>query len=381
MNSQASEECTDPALPPELLRLILENLKDDFPSLFSTSLVNRVFNDESQRLLYRSIHILLGPNSRGKHPLRTVLNNLSLARYVHKFRLEEPEYNIIFDYPALVETLQSNHVQNQVARFQQLQGGLRSMVNLKELSIETDKVDRWKVLNDFAGSGAPQLDKFRWMGNKPLSSSSSLQELSAFLARQPRLRQLETELNNRVSKERLPLPICADLQVLMGNRGAVEAILPGRKVSVLVWKPGHLSKELRALKVLSLHYLGWFGSMAPVHEMAKHLHTLRYLELHNYNLESISEWIFEIPSLVGLVVADDRNRRRYADTSLRKSKVDYFFEICPTLQFVAIELSASFKVPSRNFEWWSRVASLSDDPNEPEYRRYSTIEKIIYSPG
>lgn len=293
-------------LPPELIAAILDNLIDDYRALFNVGLANKLMHDMSRRLLYRTMYSIFNAQSKNRkagiprnsnRAVLSVLKNLNLASYVLEYTIEDPA-------PLFGQS---------PSPLQSLRRGLHAMVNLRHLTIETYSPERWKLLFDFDSQfPAPrvpfQLETFACKGHDiRLTCTTSYADLSAFLHTQDRLRRVDVQLSRdsweyswehktggllERDTQMVPFPpsACPQLEWVIGNRAAIEALLPGRKVRVLQWKYcwsdargsiRYLAKELGHLEVLALPDSGWLGVDPPVLQMAKYMRNLQYLEVQN----------------------------------------------------------------------------------------------------
>jgi len=195
------------------------------------------------------------------------MDNPHLAGYIHTYRLEKddvyapPEgwWDLLRPGPAL-----------------------RAMKNLKQLHIE---VDHDTVPNDILDGCPFQLLSFSWNGFLPMETEAGFLR---FLATQWDLRRLGSIIRYSDFNPPLDLPSCANLQHLEGDRESIEAFLPGRNVSSLVWVPKrgdpttpfqHLSREFGLIEILSLQTIYGFATISAFDDLIQNLQNLQYLEL------------------------------------------------------------------------------------------------------
>ncbi|KAH9475188.1 hypothetical protein JR316_0012299 [Psilocybe cubensis] len=310
-------------LPPEIIIEIIGKLINDYRALYYVGFCNKFMYDLSVRLLYRKMHSFLATQSvdyktdaRTKRiairAMRSLLNNLHLGVYVHEYTIEDPP-------PQLGQS---------AVPIEGLRRGLYAMVNLKHLTIETFNArERWKLLFDLdhprygltlnsdhsidwsASLNVPfHLETFTCRGYEAHTHCTISQaDLNSFLKTQPGLRKIDIQLDEaswerRISQktggvDRKPLQIfpsastcCPELEWVVGDRAAIESLLPGRKVRVVQWKHcrndsggsiHHLAKELALVEVLALPDSGIRGIDPPVVQMAPYMQDLKYLEVSN----------------------------------------------------------------------------------------------------
>ncbi|KAF8967271.1 hypothetical protein BDZ97DRAFT_1916884 [Flammula alnicola] len=221
-----------PTLPLELLRLIISDLQECYPALYALSLTSKILRGEVEHLLYGN----MTSASEVAHAtfLTTILHSRRCATLVHAYSQEG--------------------VPNQGKRqlWSLLCRGLKEMNNLKHLSL------RATLLNGSAGSLSGcsfQLESFDCHG-----SHVEEEEMVTFLSTQRNLKQLNIEWHELWDNVAILPSACPALQLLCGNRGAIEAFLPGKLVTSLAWIPhpsdsifsiDHLAPSFNHLRALS----------------------------------------------------------------------------------------------------------------------------------
>jgi len=251
------------SLPFDLLRPIVKHLNDDVQSLLAVSLASRALRVEGQRILFRTVALLKNVDAHIKFLAIVTSSNL-LASLVEEYR----------QFDLLDAKHQQEPLWGLTCR------GLQAMVNLK-------------VLCFCAMHGHPssqilrgcsfQLEVFRWVRWESRDDAGRLLE---FLSTQPSLRVLAVEW--MAGPELNTLGICPGLQVLHGNQGLLNAFLPGRRITSLMWSPAFQEshsglfknpkypQEFHCIRYFS--YGGFLGR-APLSVVLSHLRVLEVLEL------------------------------------------------------------------------------------------------------
>ncbi|KAF8968530.1 hypothetical protein BDZ97DRAFT_1969332 [Flammula alnicola] len=245
-----------PILPLELLRLIISHLRECYPALYALSLTSKTLRGEVEHLLYSN----MTSASEVAHAkfLTTILHSRRCATLVHAYSQEGV----------------SN--QGKQRLWSLLSRGLKEMINLQHLCL------RASLLDGYAGSLSGcsfQLESFDCRG-----SHMEEEEISTFLSTQRNLKQLNIEWRETSNVALLP-SACPALQLLRGNRGAIEAFLPGKLIASLAWIPhpsdsissiDHLAPYLNHLRTLS--YGGSF-KRPRLELIVGHLQSLEFLKV------------------------------------------------------------------------------------------------------
>jgi len=258
---QSSTDMT--TLPPELLRPIAYHIynEQDRGSLYALSLTSKVLCSEGERLLYRNI--TLSTEALHNKFLTTIVSSRQKALLVHAYSQDGPDY-------AGKRRLWNLLVQS-----------FKLMHNLTHLSFrpsflgEPDQVGKWGF----------QLLSLDCRGGHDVG-----QVLSDFLCTQPQLRRLGVDWANS-SPAPITSSVCPALELLRGNRGAIEIFLPGRHVTSLAWTPhptdpstpvDQLAPSLNHLRALSF---GGSISRPSLNSFVSHLQSLEVLKLVDPNPE------------------------------------------------------------------------------------------------
>lgn len=255
-------ECTRPLdqpwIPLDLYLPILNHVRDQ-GDLFSLSRVSSEWHAETNLVLYRRVTIL-SDHRRQQIFFRTVTQDHGLALLVKEFTVE------------FCQALSSEETQI-------VQGGLHAMECLENLSFHSTSDDSIaRVLLE-----APfQLRRFSWVSVRDLDEELVLQ----FLSRQSQLQDLEVFLHcTSILSYNVPAQTCPRLSVLRGSRASVNAFLPNRPITTLVWLPEFeeccdplydLHGPFSRLRVLQL---GGKWMRPRITSLAMHLTVLEVLEL------------------------------------------------------------------------------------------------------
>ena len=338
-------------LPLDLLRPIVEHLKDDIRSLLAISLASPTLREEGQRILFRTV-ALYGLNNHIKF-FTAVTSSGKLAPLVEEY-----------EQLGLVD-----------AEFQQepLWGltcrGLQAMVNLKILLFHAfHGLPSTQILHGCTF----QLEVFGW-------ASRDAELLVEFLLTQPHLHTLMVdwkvlELNTS--------SICPGLQALHGNRNTITAFLPGRHITSLKWSPDekesllnrpidHLPQECGHIRFFS--FGGLWGrprfDLVMLHFRALEVLRLIGLYSHEVCLKKLSlqlcfsltvpcsqdlQSLSEIPRLrIFILSKSPRSVQNWRGPVSLKSRIDFFpqlFATCNALQRIDINTHA------RMYQRWFRDA-------------------------
>ena len=245
-------------LPPELLRPIIYHLyaEEDHSSLYALSLTSKILSSEGERFLYCDIIL---PNE-GLHTkfLTTMVASHQKALLVHSYSQDGPDFA------------------GKRRLWNLLSQSLKFMHNLTHLSFRPsfltgtpDKIRQWGF----------QLRSLDCRGGHDAS-----QVLWDFLGTQSSLRGLGVEWAS-FSPALVAPSACPSLEVVRGNRGTIENLLPGRHVTSLAWTPhpldassavDHLASSLHNLRALSL---GGTPSRPSLNLFVYHLRSLEVLKL------------------------------------------------------------------------------------------------------
>ena len=251
-------------LPLDLLRPIVEHLKDDVRSLLAISLASPTLRVEGQRILFRKV-TLSGLNSHIKF-FTSVTSSGKLALLVEEYEQLGLVDAKLPQEPFLGLTCR----------------GLQAMVNLKVLLFHAfNGLASTQILRGCTF----QLEVFGW-------ESRDAELLVGFLLTQPHLRSLMVDWKD---PELDTSDICPGLQVLHGNRNTITAFLPGRHVTSLKWSPDkeesfvnrsieHLPQECSDIRFFSFGGRWgrpWFNLVMP------HFRSLEVLELIGLNSREV----------------------------------------------------------------------------------------------
>ncbi|KAF9542272.1 hypothetical protein CPC08DRAFT_756069 [Agrocybe pediades] len=363
-------------VPIELYRPIVEYVVDRQP-LLSLCLTSKDFKFEAERLLYNSMTTPLTENGVTVHAkfLRTVSNVKRLAALVrtYYFSWGNKCYSVP---PSPLPSL--------------LRSALQAMVNLREL---------WLAVVDMHSTAAPGTESIVQMPFIFDNCTFQLDTLlmmhcidttafCSFLAGQKKLRKLTAYLDPyaRNRKHILSPEACPSLEVLQGNRNAIDVLLPNCHIKSLMWDPDmfemnqslpHLSEALSDLKILSLggNYL-----RPSLHTLAEHLKSVEWLELvtiHSGELDVIGS----IASLRGLILTDAFS---YTTWIHRTSLVLQVFSSCSQLEFVAIQsiVSRSSHQPNLYERWTcppgsSKPSIEGVEDKEAIYQRFDNDDLLL----
>ncbi|KIM47031.1 hypothetical protein M413DRAFT_268219 [Hebeloma cylindrosporum] len=314
-------------LPPELLRPIVYYLcaEKDRRSLYALSLTSKILSSEGERLLYRKITLA----NEGLHNkfLTTIVGSQQKALLVHSYSQDGPDF-------AAKRRLWSLLAQS-----------LKGMHNLIHLSFrpsflagEPEQMRRWVF----------QLSSLDCRGGQALG-----QVLFQFLSTQPRLRRLGVDWATS-----RPIPVtpstCPALEMVRGNLGIIEILLPGRHVTSLAWIPhpldpfghtvDHLAPSLHNLKALSF---GGPTSRPSLNLFVCHLQSLEVLKL--VDAEDVELRLLQgIPNLRILILLSEFNRRDYSGVP----PIDWapvaenIFLTCSAMEYMEISTHR------KNYERW-----------------------------
>jgi len=190
-----------------------------------------------------------------------------------------------------------------------LRSALKAMVNLRELWL--DVTDTIRIGS--AGIGTTGSAVLPFIFDECVFQLDTLHMLHcvdtkafcAFLMTQKRLRKLTAYFNPCTTSKNYILPpaACPSLEVLQGNRSAIDALLPNRHISSLLWDPdmyemnqsmSHLCEPLSHLKILALE-----GSFLrpSLHFLAEHLKSVECMELVTLHVSTRARVALLLPFL------------------------------------------------------------------------------------
>ncbi|CAA7271247.1 unnamed protein product [Cyclocybe aegerita] len=258
-------------LPVEIISMIVRLVREDldYRTLASLARVNKHLCGQCQTILYHTVSNL--DREFGGNP-QSLQRSPRLARYVHTYIIQHSEF--------------CRHLDTRKTDVAPLRPGpiSKNLVNLKDLHVQLNRYSPNKFL-EFKRTPF-HLENFSWVECPRLST------LLDFLKTQPKLRRLKTDLYYEQKNIPFPLRYCPNLEYLEGSRAVVESLLPGRKISTLVWHVSqnlfanniwpktfdHLADEFVLLKALSL--IRWQGGGSPFSFVSpKYFKNLQYLEL------------------------------------------------------------------------------------------------------
>jgi len=270
-----------PQFPLELLGLIATELNDDYGTLASLAMMNKLLCEDARKLLYRTAGNLGAQRKEDNRWRRLPSPKLitqypHLAKYIHTYIVRQDDYtrgesDIASDIKPLLPG-----------------SALSQMVNVKELHLRLKEDIPVNLLK-----GAPfQLTTFILNKTHPTKS------IFAFLKTQHVLLRFESKSARAAIKSFPPTLACPDLKYLRGPHSVIRTILPGRKLDVLIWdvsrneiadqRVDDLAEELGTLRALS-----YVRSSMPVlvlwgmqtnngilfANLAMHAKNLEYLEI------------------------------------------------------------------------------------------------------
>jgi len=247
----------DPILPPELFRPIIQCLSDDRKTLCAISVTCRMLQQEGQWGLYKKMTHSINVDTHIKF-LGTILQNNRLALLVEEYCQDTVAHyrrGILWDY---------------------LCRGLRAMVNLKILKFRA-----------FGGHPASEILTGCTFQLKGLfwGNHSDENGLSNFIPHQHDLQGLNVEWDEE-KRHLIPPSSCPRLNVLRGNRGALETFLTNRQPVSVAWIPqledslnrsvDHLSSELGRLRFFTF---GGYFNRPSFDSIYTYLYSVEVLEL------------------------------------------------------------------------------------------------------
>jgi hypothetical protein len=248
---------SDPVLPVELLRPIIQHLADDRQTLCAISVTCRMLQQEGQRGLYKKMTHSIKVDTHFKF-LGTILQNNRLALLVEEYSQDTVAHyqrGILWDY---------------------LCRGLRAMVNLKILKF---RAVGGHPASEILTGCTFQLKGLFW------GSRSDEDGLSDFIPYQRFLEGLNVEWHEE-KHHLIPPTSCPRLKVLVGNRGALETFLANRRPISVAWIPQledslnrpvhHLASELGRLRFFTF---GGYCSRPSFNSIYTYLHSVEVLEL------------------------------------------------------------------------------------------------------
>lgn len=206
-------------IPPELFRSIISHIEDR-PTLVALALTCHFVLIDARRQLYRILSSSISSSfAVRRRNTRPTLQHVALLRTLNT-------------YPFLGSLVRFYHTSDLILPYEPplwelLVGALRQMPRLKTLRFRA-----------FGGApcaelllGMPFQLEYLWWGNH-----SDEKTMGKVLEQQMRLKSvgLETAWGMQWA---YPTNVCPDLVALEGNRGTLEALLPGRTVTTLAWVP------------------------------------------------------------------------------------------------------------------------------------------------
>ncbi|KAF8967382.1 hypothetical protein BDZ97DRAFT_548384 [Flammula alnicola] len=224
------------------------------------------------------------------------------------------------------------------------------MNNLKHLSL------RATLLNGSAGSLSGcsfQLESFDCRG-----SHVEEDEMVTFLSTQRNLKQLSIEWHDLWDNVAILPSACPALQLLCGNRGAIEAFLHGKLITSLAWIPhpsdsissiDHLAPNFNHLRALS--YGGSF-KRPRLELIVGHLQSLEVLKVSDPSSEELL-LLPRIPRLQILLLLCQFSRRNYPPLiglphqSQSATVMQGIFYDCKVLEYIDISFQRA------NYERWT----------------------------
>jgi len=243
---------SEPRIPPELIRPIMEYIKDK-TCLFSLAITCKAFQFDAERLLYNSV-----TQYRDIFTHTIFLTSINTAQRLPPLVKEYAVDSIVHRRDAILWGL--------------LQSALKKMINLKILNFRefSGQPSADLILN------APfRLEKLYW------GSHSDEEAMRVILAEQKDLKSLRLNCNEETRP--YSLDACPNLTFLWGNRYSIEALLPGRKVISLSWVPdlddsindpvSGLEMEFSQIKIMS------FGGYFRRPSLSMIAHMLTSIEL------------------------------------------------------------------------------------------------------
>ncbi|KDR84354.1 hypothetical protein GALMADRAFT_206014 [Galerina marginata CBS 339.88] len=301
-------------LPVELLRPIVEDLTNNLSALCALSLSSKTLQLEAERLLYRSM--TMPDELKHANFLTSIIKSSRRAISVQSYSQKGVPYT------------------GKRRLLIPLCLAMKQMKNLKTLFLETMQIDSFP--------GFPGDYPFRLEGLNCGGSYSESNRLSNFLQFQPKLKWLHVEWSEFEAVQ-VPSSTCPELTFLHGNRGAIEAFLPGRPITSLAWDPhpldsfdriDYLSVSLR--KIQALCYGGQF--IGPdLNLVIHHLPSIKELHL-----------LSQIPKLRILLILCQFTRRKYPSPPFNSfpDVMQGLFSSCQSLEYVEISYNRS------NYERW-----------------------------
>ncbi|KDR79977.1 hypothetical protein GALMADRAFT_1360813 [Galerina marginata CBS 339.88] len=262
-----------PILPVELLRPIIQDLFENNADLCALSLVSKTVQLEAERVLYE-VMALANELTHTKF-LTCIIGSPRRAMLVRCYSQRGIRYSA------------------RKRLWDLLRPAMEGMVNLKIVAFQTTEVSS---STGFHGGYPFLLEALNFNG--PYESNDHT--LLKFLQLQSKLKQLDVEWSEEDKALILP-STCPNLDLLCGNRGAIEAFLPGRRITSLAWIPhpldsqnsiDHLSWSFRNIKVLSFGGLELFGR-PDLNIIIDHLRSVEILKLFDPSQEvTIFDFLF-----------------------------------------------------------------------------------------
>ncbi|KAF8968493.1 hypothetical protein BDZ97DRAFT_353223 [Flammula alnicola] len=315
---------------PELVQAIMQYFANDRETLCILSLMSKNFRLEAQRILFRKVTTLQDADDHTIF-LATIVRSQRLALHV-------------------VAYAQENVADPGTDLWDLLCYGLQEMKNLKHLRFRA----RGGVASAHILRGCSfQLESLYWGCN------SDEKELARnVLPLQPNMKQLRVKWNEQ--KKVSPLrSTCPGLVSLAGDRGVIEAFLPGRKITTLTWIPdlddsttkiAHLSDQLNRLRFLSF---GGYFERPKLDLIVDHLQALEVLELLGSDATEL-QFLERIPNLLILILSPLLNQKNGpAPSKITAELIKEIFQACQCLQYIDVADDAKY---------YRRWVSFSSEP-------------------
>ncbi|KDR80019.1 hypothetical protein GALMADRAFT_1174973 [Galerina marginata CBS 339.88] len=241
-------------LPPELLRLLMEDLKSERSTLHALTLTSRAMRCEATRLLYASM-----TDSSGTA-------HFKFLSTIQRVPAELAPLVRVYHLPTLLH----KGTRGQKGIWHLILQCLPLMINLKELAFHRIIGSPSNILPPL-GKDCPapfQLHRFTWNWNSAihLRGRTYDEQALSFLETQHELTSLQWSSSNYVAST-FPTNACRKLKYIEGNINAVMMFLPSRSVTELRWlNPWH-------------HYSNSFEDIQGLVELEA---------LHSFSIESYS---------------------------------------------------------------------------------------------
>ncbi|PPQ80889.1 hypothetical protein CVT25_001898 [Psilocybe cyanescens] len=331
--------------PPELVRIIVENLSYNRPELHALTLVSKTFHWEAMRLLYRSMTDPEG--TRHYNFLVAVRKRPELAELIHTYHV-----------PTIAHS-QKRPLWSLILR------SLLLMVNLKELAyLRLFAIPLTPFPGVRKGQKMPfQLETFIWtIGWRgpwdmcPFHPTKTLQ----FLETQHELRYLrwsyglpEMSIAYSLPEMSIAPNIVPKLKILYSSFNAIQAFLPCRTITDLFWE-GPTSpatsylilklKEFSGLRAVSLPGDVWSTLTDPrVEGKISPLNTIKVLELRSaIKIHKILPIIAMFPCLKRLIITPDDPHSGNITERYPEADIFSLYEQSSNLIYVDVRISDIF---------------------------------------